>query len=149
MKNETWELIPRRRGINLIDSKWVYKIKKKVDGSIERFKARLVAKGFKQRHGVDYLDTYSPVVKPSTAPIILSLAVSKGWALRQVDIQNAFLHGLLQEEVYMKQPPGYQDPNKLPDLICRFRIALYGLEQAPGAWHSRLTGKLQELGFKS
>ena len=67
MKNETWELVPRRRGINLIDSKWVYKIKKKADGSIETFKARLIAKGFKQRHGVDYLDTYSPVVKPSSA----------------------------------------------------------------------------------
>ena len=67
MKNETWELVPRRRGINLIDSKWVYKIKKKAGGSIERFKAKLVAKGFKQKHGVDFLDTYSPVVKPSTA----------------------------------------------------------------------------------
>jgi hypothetical protein len=91
-----------------------------------------VAMGFKQRYGVDYFDTFCPVVKPTTIRIILSLAVNRGWSMRQVDIQNAFLHGMLEEEVYMRQPPGYAHQSK-PDYICKLKRALYGLKQAPRA----------------
>ena len=148
MKNRTWHLVPSNKGRNVIDCKWVYKIKRKADGSIDRYKARLVAKGFKQRYGIDYEDTFSPVVKAATIRLVLSIAVSRGWSLRQLDVQNAFLHGVLEEEVYMRQPPGYEDSSK-PHHICRLDKALYGLKQAPRAWYSRLSTKLQELGFKT
>ena len=147
--NETWDLVPPKPGINLIDSRWVYKVKRKADGSVERLKARLVAKGFKQRYGIDYSDTFSPVVKSSTIRVILSLAVTKGWNMRQVDIQNAFLHGILEEKVYMRQPLGFQDPYKPKEYICKLKKALCGLKLSPKAWHSRLTGKLMELGFST
>jgi len=105
MRNKTWHLVPPQKGTNVIGCKWVYKIKRKSDGSLDRYKARLVAKGFKQRYGIDYEDTFSPVIKAATIRVILSLAVSCGWSLRQLDVQNAFLHGLLEEDVYMHQPP--------------------------------------------
>jgi hypothetical protein len=108
-----------------------------------------VAKGFKQRFGNDYGEIYSPVVKPSTIRVIVSLAVTQGWSTRQIDIQNAFLHGVLEEEVYMKQPLGFEDSSKPSNFICRLKKTLYGLKQAPKAWHSRLTRKLHDLGFKS
>ncbi|KAK1680235.1 hypothetical protein QYE76_041083 [Lolium multiflorum] len=146
LKNDTWTLVPPRSGVNIIDCKWVFKVKKHADGSIERYKARLVAKGFKQRYGLDYEDTFSPVVKPTTIRILLSLAVMRGWSLRQLDVQNAFLHDVLEEEVYMRQPPGFSDPDR-PDHLCRLVKALYGLKQAPRAWHARLGAALRAHGF--
>jgi hypothetical protein len=106
----------------------------------------LVAKGFKQRYGLDYEDTFSPVVKIATIRTVLSLAVSRGWCLRQLDVKNAFLHGVLEEEVYMRQPPGFENPHA-PDFICKLDKALYGLKQAPRAWYSKLSSKLCNLGF--
>lgn len=148
MKNKTWHLVPSKQGKNVIDCKWVYKIKRKADGSLDRYKARLVAKGFKQRYGIYYEDTFSPVVKDVTIRTVLSIVVSRGWSLRQLDVQNAFLHGVLEEEVYMRQPPGYENAKTL-NYVCKLDKALYGLKQALRAWYSRLSGKLYELGFKS
>lgn len=135
--NKTWHLVPKPKGKNIIGSKWVYKIKRKADGSIDRYKARLVAKGFKQRYGIDYEDTFSPVMKAATIRLVLSLAVSRGWSLQQLDVQNAFLQGVLEEEVYMYQPPGYVDKSH-PTYVCKLDKALYGLKQAPRAWYARL-----------
>jgi histone deacetylase 1/2 len=145
--NHTWRLVDPPPGRHIVGCKWVFKLKQKPDGSIDRYKARLVAKGFTQRHGIDYTDTFfSPVVKPTTVRLILSIAVSRGWVLQQVDVQNAFLHGDIQEEVYMCQPPGYVDPN-FPNRVCRLQKSLYGLKQSPRAWYSKLSSKLQSLGF--
>jgi hypothetical protein len=148
MKNKTWHLVPPHKGTNIIDCKWVYKVKRKQDGSLDRYKVRLVAKRFKQRYGIDYEDTFSPVVKATTIRVILSIGVSRGWSMRQLDIQNFFLHGMLKEEVYMKPPPSYEDQVH-PNYICKLDKALYGLKQAPRAWYSRLSKKLVELGFNS
>jgi histone deacetylase 1/2 len=115
---------------------------------LDRYKARLVAKGFKQRYSSYYEDTFSPVVKTTTIRVVLSIAVFRGWTLRQLDVHNAFLHGLLEEEVYMKQPPGYEDSTRR-DYVCKLDKALYGLKQAPRDWFSRLSNKLCDLGFKS
>uniref|UniRef100_A0A2N9HD82 Reverse transcriptase Ty1/copia-type domain-containing protein n=1 Tax=Fagus sylvatica TaxID=28930 RepID=A0A2N9HD82_FAGSY len=146
MKNGTWTLVPRKPTMNLVGCKWVFKIKKKPDGFVERYKARLVAKGFHQQPGIDYTDTFSPVVKPTTIRTVLSIAVSSNWCIRQLDVQNAFLHGTLEENVFMVQPPGFIHP-AFPDHVCHLKKALYGLKQAPRAWFSRLTSKLLEFGF--
>jgi len=146
MRNKTWHLVPPLPASNVIDCKWVYKVKRRAGGTVDRYKARLVAKGFKQRYGLDYEDTFSPVVKAATIRLILSLAVSQQWSIRQLDVQNAFLHGILEEDVYMRQPPGYVDQS-CPDFVCKLDKSLYGLKQAPRAWFSRLSAKLQALGF--
>ncbi|KAK1604909.1 hypothetical protein QYE76_028690 [Lolium multiflorum] len=148
MHNNTWHLVPATHGRNVIDCKWVYKVKRKADGTIDRYKARLVAKGFKQRYGIDYEDTFSPVVKVATIHLVLALAISRNWKLRQLDVKNAFLHGVLEEEVYMRQPPGYEDHTCL-DHVCKLDKALYGLKQAPRAWYARLSSKLSALGFRA
>jgi hypothetical protein len=113
---------------------------------MDRFKARLMAKGFKQRHGIDYDDTYSPVIKPTTIHVVLSLVVMQGWQIQQLDVDNAFLHGHLEEDVYMVQAPGYVDQH-FPQHVYKLEKSLYGLKQAPRAWFARLSSRLQELGF--
>jgi hypothetical protein len=145
-KNRTWHLVLAKSGANVIDCKWVYKIKRKSDGTMDRYKARLVTKGFKQRYGIDYEDTFNPLVKAATIRLILSLAVSNGWSLRQLDVQNAFLHGVMEEEVYMRQPPGYES-SEHPNFVCKLDNAIYGLKQASWAWYSKLSSKLRMMGF--
>ena len=131
-RNQTWDLVEQPSEVNLIGCKWVYKLKHKPDGSIERYKARLVAKGYNQTHGLDYFETFSPVVKAATIRIILTMALSFQWEIRQLDVHNAFLNGELEEQVYMSQPPGYLDTT-FPTKVCRLKKALYGLKQAPRA----------------
>ena len=147
MKNGTWTLVPPVSNANVVDCKWVYKLKRDQHGAIKRYKARLVAKGFNQQAGVDYHETFSPVVKPTTIRVVLSLAVARGWSLRQLDVQNAFLHGDLKETVYLRQPPGFVDPAR-PDHVCLLHKSLYGLKQAPRAWFQRLSKALCLLGFR-
>jgi hypothetical protein len=148
ISNGTWTLCPRPTNRHVIHNKWVYRIKRRADGSVERFKARLVAKGFEQQAGIDYTETFSPVIKPATIRLLLALAVSFDWSIRQLDISNAFLHGSLTEEVFMEQPRGFVDPSN-PDAVCKLRKALYGLKQAPRAWYTRLSNFLLDLGFSA
>ncbi|MFS7923079.1 putative RNA-directed DNA polymerase [Helianthus anomalus] len=145
-KNGTWSLVPPVHNANVVNCKWVYRLKTDPNGNITRYKARLVAKGFNQQPGVDYHETFSPVVKSVTIRTVLSLAITSKWNLRQLDVQNAFLHGDLEETVYMKQPPGFVDKEK-PDHVCLLHKSLYGLKQAPRAWFTRLSNALFDLGF--
>ncbi|OMO89784.1 Integrase, catalytic core [Corchorus capsularis] len=147
LRNNTWVLVPPSTPQNIVGSKWVYRIKYKSDGSIERYKARLVAKGFHQQLGLDYDETFSPVVKAPTIRLVLSLACSYNLDLQQLDVKNAFLHGNLNEDVYMQQPQGFVDPTR-PGHVCRLQKAIYGLKQAPRAWFKRFSSVLLEHGFR-
>jgi len=125
--NATWELVVLPNDKKAIGCKWVYKVKPNADGSMSRYKARLVAKGYAQTYGIDYEETYSPIAKMTIVRTIIVMATIKGWSLHQMDVKNVFLHGDLQEEVYMEQPPGYVDQTRL-NLVYRLKKALYGLK---------------------
>ncbi|KAK9200255.1 hypothetical protein WN944_015452 [Citrus x changshan-huyou] len=144
--NKTWTLVPREQAGKIVGNKWVFKVKYNPDGSISKYKARLVAKGFHQTQGVDFFETFSPVVKPCTIRIILSIAVMNHWSIRQLDVNNAFLNDILTEEVFMHQPEGFLHP-QYPSHVCKLTKALYGLKQAPRAWYDRLKSSLQHWGF--
>ena len=144
--NRTWQLVPRPTNRPVIGCKWVYKLKPSPDGASPQHKARLVAKGFHQEEGIDYHETFSPVIKATTIRLLLALAIRNHWHIRQLDISNAFLHGDLHELIYMDQPPGFQDPQQ-PHHVCQLRKSLYGLKQAPREWYHKLTGQLLQLGF--
>ena len=127
-KNKTWTLVPLPEGKRKVGCKWVFSIKHKADGSVERYKARLVAKGYTQTYDIDYQETFSPVAKLSTVRVLLSLLANLDSPLHQFDIKNAFLHGDLEEEVYMDIPPGFKTSVK-DECVCRLQKALYDLKQ--------------------
>ena len=145
-RSGTWTVTDLPPGKQAIGCKWIFKIKFNADGTVERYKARLVACGNKQEEGVDYNETFAPVVKMNTVRTLLGISAARDWELHQMDVHNAFLHGELEEEVYMKLPPGFASSK--PNQVCKLNKALYGLKQAPRCWFARLTKALLAFGFK-
>ncbi|KAB1212300.1 Retrovirus-related Pol polyprotein from transposon TNT 1-94 [Morella rubra] len=148
LQTRTWTLVPSHSAQNVLGCKWIFRTKFHADGSVEQRKVLFVTKGFHQQQGLDYQETFSPVVKPSTVWLIISLAVQVGWPLHQLDVQNAFLHEDLSDDVFMAQPSGFIHPD-YPSHVCKLQKALYGLKQAPLSWFSKLSSRLLELGFSA
>ncbi|CAI7747366.1 unnamed protein product, partial [Closterium sp. NIES-54] len=143
-ENGMWELVELPKGRKAITSKWLFKIKFDADGNIERYKSRLVAKGYQQKEKVDYKEFFAPVVKPMTLRTLLAGAAIRGWVVKQMDVITAFLNGVLEEEIFMAQPEGFDDGS---GRVLRLKKALYGLKQAPRQWYLKLRGVLEEIGF--
>ncbi|XP_056844130.1 retrovirus-related Pol polyprotein from transposon RE1 isoform X2 [Raphanus sativus] len=144
-RNHTWDLEELPNGKNALGTQWIYTIKLRADGTIERHKSRLVVLGNNQKEGLDYTETFSPVAKMTTVRLFLDIAAKKNYELHQMDVHNAFLHGDLLEEVYIKIPLGFARPNDTR--VCRLRKSLYGLKQAPRCWFAKLVDALLSYGF--
>jgi hypothetical protein len=142
----TWQLVDPPPGANILGSKWVFALKTKPDGTIDRFKARLVCQGFGQKEGVDFDETFASTAGRSTVRLFLALICVLGLRVKQVDVTTAFLYGQADKEIYMRQPPGHDDGS---GRVCRLVRALYGLKQAPRIWGETLRASLLRLGFRS
>jgi hypothetical protein len=146
VKNDVWDVVPRPKEKSVVSSKWIYKTKHAVDGSIEKYKARFVARGFSQKEGIDYEETFSPMARYTSIRTILSLAAVMKWKVHQMDVKTTFLNGEIKEEVYVEQPQGFEVHDRETH-VCRLKKDLYGLKQAPRAWYGRIDNFLTSLGF--
>ena len=146
ISNDTWILTQLPVGRTAIDGKWVYKVKRGPQGEVLRYKARWVVRGFQQREGIDYAETFASVVKPMSYKAIFALAAAKNWEVHQMDVKTAFLYGLIEGEVYVRQPTGFD--NQSGD-VCKLRQALYGLKQSPRVWYDTLVAFLKSHGLKA
>ena len=145
MHNQTWDLVRLPAGKTTLKNKWVYRLKEE-DGGKQRYKARLVVKGFAQKKGIDFDEIFSPVVKMTSIRTILSLVAVEDLHLEQLDVKTTFLHGDLEEEIYMQQPQGYEVKGK-EKLVCRLKKSLYGLKQAPRQWYLKFDKFMSEQGY--
>lgn len=145
--SHTWDLVPPPSDVEPLSCGWVHKVKLCADGTLDKLKSRLVARGNEQEEGIDYLETFYPVVRVATIRTVLHVATVQKWSIKQLDVQHAFLHGDLKETVYMKQPPGFED-SAHPHFVCKLRKAIYGLKQAPRAWFDKFSSFLLEFGFR-
>ncbi|CAI7867973.1 unnamed protein product [Closterium sp. NIES-54] len=141
----TWKLVPRPPGVNVMKNRWILNTKFRPDGIVEREKARLVVKGFTHVAGVDYEETYAPVGSYVTARVLLGIAAALDLDLMQLDVKNAFLHGMLDRDLYMEQPSYYEDGTPR---VCKLVKSLYGLKQSPMLWYEALDGVLLGAGWK-
>lgn len=145
--NQTWELVDLPPGKRAIGCKWVFTRKRNSNGQVQRYKARLVAQGFSQRYGTDYYEVFAPVVRQATFRTLMSVAAKRKMMVKQFDVKTAFLHGQLEEEIFMKQPPGFAVKNA-ENKVCRLKKSLYGLKQAARAWNQRLHEVLLSIGYE-
>ena len=143
-KNETWSLVDLPKDRKAIGSKWVFKVKRDVNGNVSRYKARLVAQGYSQKYGTDYDEVFAPVVRQTTFRVLLSVAAKREYKVQHYDIKTAFLNGNLEEEIYMKQPPGFIKGNK----VCKLNKGLYGLKQAARSWNKAIHNVLMSNDYK-
>ncbi|KFK33801.1 hypothetical protein AALP_AA5G062200 [Arabis alpina] len=146
VRNDVWELVPRPEGVNVVGTKWIFKNKIDANGVVVRNKARLVAQGYSQIEGVNFEETFAPVARLESIRFFLGMTCILNFKVFQMDVKSAFLNGFLQEEVYVEQPKGFEDPAH-PEHVYKLKKALYGLKQAPRAWYERLTGFLVEQGY--
>ena len=144
-KNQTWSLVKLPAGKKALQNKWVFRVKDEADGS-KRYKARLVVKGFQQKEGVDYNEIFSPVVKMTTIRLVLGIVAAEDLHLEQLDVKTAFLHGDLEEDIYMAQPEGFLVTGK-ENLVCKLKKSLYGLKQAPRQWYLKFDSLMQRNGY--
>lgn len=146
--NETWKLVKRPKDRKVIGCKWVYRKKPGIPGVEKpRHKSRLVAKGYSQREGIDYQEVFSPVVKHVSIKLLLAITVQEDLELEQLDVKTAFLHGFIEEEIYMEQPEGYVVEGK-ESYVCKLDKALYGLKQAPRQWNKCFDQFVVDQGFR-
>ena len=134
-------------GKKVIGCRWIFAVKVNPDGSVARLKALLVAKGYTQTYRVDYSDTFSPIAKMTYVQLFISLVATHNWDLHQLDIKNVFLHGDLQEEVYIEQPLGFVAQREIGK-VCRLRKSLYGLKQSPRAWFGNVNQAIKKFGMQ-
>lgn len=147
-KNQTWSIVSRPQDRQLIDSKWVFKVQPTKSGQANRFKARLCARGFRQQYGIDYEETFSPVVRYDSLRVLLAMATQEDLEMLQFDVKTAFLYGKLEENIYMKIPEGLSVSSGVSDPVCKLNKSLYGLKQSSRCWNKTFTMFLSKHGFK-
>jgi len=148
IKNDTWDLVPLPPNRKPISTRWIFKVKQHADGSIDRFKARFVVRGYSQVEGIDYDETFAPVGRFGSLRVLLAIACQENLEIHMMDVDSAFLNGVITEDIYITQPEGFIDADH-PDYVCKLKKSLYGLKQAPRVWNITIDSPLQENGFKN